>query len=522
MEILFWAGPALLLCASLLLLAPGSNRNAPIIILLMTLVTTGFGVLLGLWQAGIGAIWAALCLAVLGLCKSRGWQLAPVARYCLVLGTLSCAALAGYVNWSAPIRSLPHPDGSFQVGVVDFVIEDESRPGLQGAPHSSPRKLLVRAYYPADSDVTANVEPYMTAQEAEAVASGETALGEPGVLNKHLQHIPTHTYRRVSAASGRFPVVIRSNGFSSHVASSTILHTHLASHGYVVFSLTHPGDMSAVVYPDGSVHPIAKETLASMSKRHHQKKRVGEQLPPPIEEHFFDTLWRDTEQFNWVRLAPEGMHRSHATWMADIGFLADQLFANQLPADAMKLLPDLALQDLAFAGTSFGGTASVAACHRDSRCRAAINIDGANFDPELVNATVRMPALSLQQDFSRIPQFAEARMHGIRNPRDTVYEKNQDAGLTGLVERVEIKGMRHQSFSDSTWFARGATARGITATGALSPERTVALTTQLVTAFLDEQIKRDGGAFAKAVEALPEAEQYSLEALREWALARPD
>ncbi len=48
-----------------------------------------------------------------------------------------------------PVAPLPAPSGPYAVGVRDFELDDPSRPGLLGTPAGQPRRLLVRAWYPA-------------------------------------------------------------------------------------------------------------------------------------------------------------------------------------------------------------------------------------------------------------------------------------------------------------------------------------------------------------------------------------
>jgi len=520
MEALFWATPMLILFTGLLWIFRPSARQHLLLISVLASAVALSASFLGLWQAVIAGFCGLLSTAVLftfwkRVGHGRGVVQSIIGATCIMLGVLTL-----FINISAPLSHLPSPTGPFFVGTSDFVVVDRTRSGMKGVGGSEPRKLLIRAYYPADNVFPYQAKAYFSRLEAKQVTRGENRLGELGFLNSHLRHIATHTYDHAPIVTGqKFPIIVFSNGFSSHIGSTTILLSELASNGYVVFSLSHPGDMSAVVYPDKSSVTITGKVVEGLGKPNVNRGLETQEASPQQDHVFFENLWRDTEQFNWVRHAPAFLHESHSIWVKDTQVFLKRLRSGDLPDSKVNLLANTDPTHIVLAGTSFGGSVAVSVCHIDSVCRAAVNIDGSNFDSSLVNNTVRMPTLSLQHDFSVHPNMATMRSFGMRNPIDTSYEKNISVGDTGLVTRVELRGMLHQSFSDSTWFSRGALARKLIKTGNLSPQHSVSLVSNILVTYIDSHLK-ETVKFSEIFNELPNANLYTPAALQKWAVER--
>ena len=90
-----------------------------------------------------------------------------------------------------PVAPLPAPSGPYAVGVRDFELDDPSRPGLLGAPAGQPRRLLVRAWYPARPIAGAAPRHYFDPGEARSTARGfGEILGFPPLL-AYLKHLRT-------------------------------------------------------------------------------------------------------------------------------------------------------------------------------------------------------------------------------------------------------------------------------------------------------------------------------------------
>ncbi len=67
--------------------------------------------------------------------------------------------------------------------------------------------------------------------------------------------VVSHSYEQaeISSAEERFPLLVFSHGGRGFLGSNMVQMEHLASHGYIVVSVTHPYVSSAVVFDDGEL-----------------------------------------------------------------------------------------------------------------------------------------------------------------------------------------------------------------------------------------------------------------------------
>jgi predicted dienelactone hydrolase len=107
------------------------------------------------------------------------------------------------------------------------------------------RELMIRAWYPAIIPEGAEPEPFL--REIEPVhAIFARSLPLPAFTFSHLTRIPSHSYLDAPIAAGQppFPVLVFSHGNSFYASQNSLLMEHLASHGYIVFSIDHPAQMA--------------------------------------------------------------------------------------------------------------------------------------------------------------------------------------------------------------------------------------------------------------------------------------
>ena len=80
-----------------------------------------------------------------------------------------------------------------------------------------------------------------------------------------LSDAPTHSYENaVPIDSGPVPTVIFSHGGFAYRQSNSALMEHLASHGYLVLSITHPYVSSGTIHENGDIVPFAQEVADGM------------------------------------------------------------------------------------------------------------------------------------------------------------------------------------------------------------------------------------------------------------------
>ncbi|MEU8584308.1 alpha/beta hydrolase family protein [Streptomyces abikoensis] len=248
---------------------------------------------------------------------------------------------------------LPRPTGPYPTGVTTLYLVDRSRPDPL-APSIPVRELMVTVFYPARAVHGRPVAPQLS-----AVAAGkfpETAAAiHPGLPPSGVDWaaIPTHSYAGAPARPGRRrPVLVYSPGGGDPRAMGTGLAEELASHGYAVVTVDHPGDAGVVEFPgtrDGRPEPWRETVFRGDPRR-----------DPPLFRTVIDTR------------------------IADVRFVLDALealAAGRNPDAAGRPLPEglgraLDPRRVGACGHSAGGTTVAEAMYEDRRVRAAVDMEG--------------------------------------------------------------------------------------------------------------------------------------------------
>jgi pimeloyl-ACP methyl ester carboxylesterase len=265
----------------------------------------------------------------------------------------------------------------------------------------------------------------------------------------------------------------------------------LASHGYLVASVAHPGESLAVQWADGEVTPMAGATLASMAgsadawglfATYLLLQDAGERrrLLPQLREAF-----------------DPGVGAMARRWAADGRAAVDHLLASPA-ADAAALAAHVDGARLAYAGMSLGGAAALVCCFDDPRARAAVNLDGAAWTFEHADRAVPVPALQLYAD----PEVNSAQLRARAQPgtppprpltpatamtNDLFYEPPALRGMRGDVVRAAMRGAGHMAFTDHALAARGP-VRKLLGIGPADGRATQRRINAVVRAFLDRHL----------------------------------
>lgn len=391
-------------------------------------------------------------------------RLRPRALAALALCFATAALAQRTVSVPADYRlgafALPDPGGR-PIGTTTFDAGAAERP------------LYVTAWYPARS-TAGTPAPYLSPDEqrVQAAALDRNFLWPSSMLDAVVK-LPTHALRDVPIARGRFPVVIYSHGFFLYPRQNTALMEALAARGYLVFSLAHPGDAADLPGPRG---PIRTAPVVATKPDEAPLKAFWAARDHAARAAAFPRFWQ--------AFATQRMRDSLVRWRTDIIALADHVTSRSGPPALAALLRSADPRRLAFAGMSFGGSTSASACQVDRRCRAAVDLDGLEFDRTLYDARFRTPLLLIQSDWRRYPNLGPA------DPDftfyDYAYERWSDAGSTPDIYRFRIAGIRHIGFTDLALAPRDAVRDGIFGVG--EGAAVVDATDDLVIAFLDRYV----------------------------------
>ncbi len=423
----------------------------------------------------------------------------------LILGAFLVMACAS----EPPRLQLPEPSGPHAIGVVDFELVDESR--TEGFGSEQARRIPVRAWFPASS-VSGEPRPYAKPAEMEhqirAFYNGVVALGDSVV---EAFDVPTHAYEEATPIeSGPLPTVIFSHGGFAYLQTNTALMEHLASHGYLVLSISHPYLSIATLHENGDVvamHPDPFEgMMASATDQDYLDAFVSQDPGVRLEAHLRNNAT--------AVLAPHFL-----VWQEDFLHVVDRLESGDLPESATAITPLVDSNRLGAFGMSFGASGSAAA-HKDARLKAAVNLDGGVFDSALYDVEPTTPILVMHSDFENLVPGQSGYPFS-----EFVYEPLGEIGTSPQIVRVVTTGSTHIGYTDACLLPRElATDNPALAAslGSIDGERMAAVMNDFVKRFFDLNLVGEGPGLDETFRAqYPEVVDVDVSAVRTWAATDP-
>lgn len=318
--------------------------------------------------------------------------------------------------------TVPPVVGSRTVGTRVLRMLDSSRPD-PFAVDGRRRELLVRFWYPSPRLQTCQPAAYASPR-AWAYFSQLTGLPLPDVTTNSCQDAPV--------ASGAHPVVVFTPGYTATFTDYTFLLEDLASRGYVIASIDHTYEATAVEFPDGRL------------------------IQSAVGSHFNDTYRLDGQTLSLVL----------ATRYADLEFVVNELERmNATPGGPFS--GKLDTSRIGLMGHSLGGEAALAGLQHDPRFQAGVLLEGTIADESVTPTST--PVLILAAG---------------RGERWNENECSLWSNLTGPHLAVNLKGGEHLTPTDAIWLAKSAIL-----TGPMGPDRTVAAIRDYVAAFFDESLR---------------------------------
>ena len=321
-----------------------------------------------------------------------------------------------------PIHLFAQPGGPYEIGTRDFLWVDAARPERYTRDPTDRRKLPVQVWYPAATPTDSGRAPYI---HSLAEFGASTSL-------KVLEHVRTNATMdaTLSSAERKYPVIVYSHGAGWPRFSATFMAEYLASRGYIVFAIEHPGLDQTVSFSDGT--SFAQDTLL---------------LPRPVPgESPRITATRATQVLNDVHFP---------IWIADLRFALDRIAA--LDTSAGPFRGRLDVDRIGMLGWSFGGAAAIEMLRVDPRVKAAVNHDGRLFGGAPTEPITR-PFMLFHHgidDAATAPAFVpEANRQVMREVRAETQaaDSTARARATGDWYDVTIARTNHGHFSDLSLF----------------------------------------------------------------------
>ncbi|WP_312117616.1 alpha/beta hydrolase family protein [Brevibacillus reuszeri] len=341
----------LLLLASMFLLwqviwsgkRPGISilRGVPlllIVLMVMHLVIEG-------WRWQMAPVYVSVLIV---LCRYGVWskgtsvkstgKLKPIL---LSIVTLPYTLLAALLPNIFPVFSLEEPSGPYQEGTVSYTWTDVNRTNSDG----KPRRVKTQIWYPAVSEKLAPKEAYIP-DMSEFSEGMQKAYGFPSSLLRYLELVKTNAYKDAAFAPEleAAPLIFFSHGNMLGARFTNSFQTiELASHGYVMVAVEHPGTALLTTYDDGTYEPF----VDSSSHLPMEYQVQNEATIPTISEQR-----KDTE------------------------FVLEQMKALGASHAGSPLLGRMDFTRLGVIGHSQGGAAAVDVLYKNPAFQAAINMDG--------------------------------------------------------------------------------------------------------------------------------------------------
>ncbi|WP_018350495.1 alpha/beta fold hydrolase [Longispora albida] len=344
---------------------------------------------------------------------------------------------------------LPAPTGPHPVGVTDEYLVDSSRPD-PWLPET-PRELMISVWYPAAGVTGLPQAPWMTGAAAGPFDELVAASGFPAGAVDWASPTAGHAGAPRLPGDEALPVILFSPGLGMARGTATALVSELASHGYTVVTVDHPGEGSPVAFPGGRLRT--------------------------------DNALTDELAGDPARMA---------------GYIGKALDART--ADLFFVLDHLGVRTAGVFGHSLGGTTACEAMAQDTRLIAGANLDG----PLGESATSPMPAANVARHGHDRPFLllgaALSRPDGAGGHRSRSHAPDGDPGWADFWARhrgwkrdVTLAGASHHGFTDFPAIYRAAAeAPGMPAqlyervTGTIDASRAVAVQRACLLAFFGE------------------------------------
>jgi dienelactone hydrolase len=327
------------------------------------------------------------------------------------------SAIAGH-NTAA----VPQPTGPSYVGtrVMDLVdsTRDDPFPG-----DGTKRELLVRFWYPASVDQGCEPAEYTSP----AVWSYFSRLAE-----FPLPEVSTNSCLDAPVAGGAHPIIVFTHGYTGTFTDYTFLFEDLASRGYVVASVDHTFEATAVEFPDGR---LVKSVFGS---------------------HIAESTWQRDGQ---------SLTRALSARSNDLKFVVDELARLNGEASG-PFAGKFDLTRVAIVGHSLGGLAALLSLKEEPRFKTAVLLDASVQDGWA--SVTKMPVLVLAMGREHWSDEECSLWRDLRGPRFA----------------VNLKGAEHLTPSDAVWLAEGAIK-----TGPMGPEKTIEALRNYIAAFLDTNLR---------------------------------
>lgn len=401
-------------------------------------------------------------------------------RYSLFGLSFLITLLGGALAYTLPVFSFPKPTGEFSVGHKTLFMEDTEREEIITPKEGDLRQLNIQCWYPSIEKIT-QPEPYLNDGYKEAFAISK---GMPPIIFSHFGNVQARYQKDLPiAANHTFPVIIISHGLLWNNELYTSIIPELVSQGYAVFGVEHTYESPMTIINGEKIY--WSQNYFTEVHGNGDFNSFKEKLEP------FKAETDSTKKINLLKemIADfPGWQESMDNWSKDLSFCLDEL--ELLNEDQSSFFyQKLKLDQVGLIGHSWGGAVVAQAAAQDSRFKAAINMDGAQWG-SLIDTVLHTPFLAM---------YADRDYDSFFTPNFAVYEKVAKDDCYELM--IEQTG--HANFGDLGYWSK---VHSITETGSIPPERMSEITNGLILAFFKQYVLKNDTDFFGAIsqDAFPE------------------
>lgn len=204
----------------------------------------------------------------------------------------------------------------------------------------------------------------------------------------------------------------------------------LASHGYIIFSLSAPYDSWVVIFPnDRVIRGKFLKANPDQSEEEKEREKKGQEIVDRLQKST-DIAERKAIMRELFALDPDKiMDKLLAARVADARFTLDELARMNAGEKQSPFQGKLDLDRVGIFGMSLGGAVTGQVCLEDVRFKAGVNLDGTQFGT-LIDSNLHQPFMFMNS--------GESKDHN-----DFVYDRT-----TNITYSVTIKGSSHMDFTD--------------------------------------------------------------------------
>ena len=391
----------------------------------------------------------------------RAVRTVSIAVLVIILFTLALIGLFGVLVHFGDHRQvvLPKPTGVYAVGRTLFDWTDENRDDPYSSAIGKHRELMVWLWYPADASLQSKPADYIPSAWASELPWRPVTIPE---------RIRAHAVSDAPIAAGQqaYPVLVFSTGYGNLPSDYTSLIEDIVSHGYVVLGITNTYSAPVVRFPDGRV----ANHLAEASFPHGPEQAI--------------------------RSAGDRMVQ---VWAADMKFAINSIA--QMNSDSKnRFYGRLDLARVGLFGHSFGGAVAAEACSADTRCKAAVDIDG-NLFGKAREEQIQEPFLFVLSDWTLSPPWLQRTLSSVSVKRFEQQQAELDQETQRTCKdsvhcwKAHIPGTRHFNFTDlAVLYSPGLRMMGYL--GPVNGAKGLAETSSCVRVFFDKMLNAPSSSLA--------------------------